>query len=420
MALFWLVTAAMAALALAFVLVPLLRTRTAAGPSEAEANLEVLRGHRREIEADIAAGTLPADAREEALEELVGRAATDLDAPARPVAAESRRPWRLAGAIALLVPLLAFGLYRAIGSPQAIEAGKLARTAADLDASQIVAMVESLAAKMKERPDDAKGWALLARSWASLERFQESAEAYAHLAKLEPANAQVLADYADALAMAQGRKLAGRPAELVREALKIDPANQKAHALAATAAMDAGDYDAAIGHWRAIAAQLPADSEDAREVDRIIDEVRERARASGRTITATAPASKAAPRPGAPARGAGASSVSGSIALAPDIAGKLSGTETVFVLARAEGAGRGPPLAVIRASARELPMKFALDDSQAMAPGMNLSSATAVRVEARITRSGEVTPRSGDFVGASAVVKPGARDVAVVVDRVIP
>jgi cytochrome c-type biogenesis protein CcmH len=132
---------------------------------------------------------------------------------------------------------------------------------------------------------------------------------------------------------------------------------------------------------------------------------------------ATAAAPK--PAPAATASAAPIQSVSGSVAIAPAIAGKLSGAETVFILARAEGGPR-TPLAVIRAVARELPMKFALDDSQAMAPGVNISSASAVRIEARVSRTGSVIPQSGDLVGTSAPVKPGARDVKIVVDKVVP
>ncbi len=417
MVVFWFLAAAMAVIAAAFVVVPLLRGRTAAGPTEAQANLEVLRGHRREIEADIATGTLPAEAREEALAELVGRAADDLadtpEAPASPAAGP--RPWPVAVAAGVVVPALAFALYLAVGSPLAVDPA-LAKAPSQLDEHQIVAMVDSLAAKMKERPDDAQGWALLARSLASLERFKEAAQAYEHLAKLVPPDAQVLADYADTLGMAQGRSLRGRPAELIRQALEIDPAHRKALALAGTAAAEAGDFPAALGHWQKLASVLPADSEDARQVEQIMEEVRQQAKASGVTpppavAKATAPKAAAAP--------ASTGSVSGSVAVAPEIASRLSGTETVFIFARAESGPRAP-LAVVRAKARELPMKFALDDSQAMAAGMNISSAGAVRIEARVSRSGEATPRSGDFVGASAVVKPGARDVAVVVDKVVP
>lgn len=406
MAVFWILAAAMAAIATAFVLVPLLRTRPPAAPTETEANLEVLRGQRREIDADVAAGLLPPEERERALEDLVGRAARDLAPEVPPPVTGHKRPWRTAAAAAVAVPVVALATYLAVGSPGSIE---VAAIAARMDDRQIVAMVESLAAKMRERPDDARGWALLGRSMASLGRFDEAADAYARLAKLVPGNPDILADYADALAMTQGRRLTGRPRELAAEALRLDPQHPKALALAASAAGEAGDHAEALAHWEALAAILPADSDDGRQVRQVIAEVRAQAGAA---------APRATPPKASPAA-TSASAVSGSVTLAPDIAKRLSGDETVFVLARAEGGPR-MPLAVYRASARELPMRFALDDSQAMAPGMNLSSASAVRVEARISRSGDATPRSGDFVGASGVVKPGTRDIAIVVDKVVP
>jgi len=43
-----------------------------------------------------------------------------------------------------------------------------------------------------------------------------------------------------------------------------------------------------------------------------------------------------------------------------------------------------------------------------------------VRVEARISRSGNALPQAGDLIGRSGVVKPGARDIAIVIDRVVP
>jgi cytochrome c-type biogenesis protein CcmH len=412
MLVFWILAAAMTAVALAFVLVPLLRARPATAPTETEANLEVLRSQRREIDADVAAGTLPADAREEALEELVGRAADDLaEPPPAPVAA-ARRAWAPALAIALAVPALAFGLYAVLGNPLAADPAVTAAGGEAMDEKKIVEMVERLALKVRERPDDAQGWALLARSMAALERFKESADAYAHLVKLVPNDAQVLADYADALGMAQGRTLDGKPAELVREALRLEPRNKKALALAGTAALDRGDFEAAAGHWRTLAAELPPESQDAQQVQAILADIDERAARSGRK-PAAGPLAQAAPRAAASA------TVSGSVSVAPELAAKLSGGETLFIFARADGGPRAP-LAVIRASARELPMKFTLDDTQAMAPGFNISSAQAIRVEARLSKSGNATPQPGDLAGASAVVKPGARDVKVVVDKVLP
>src|SRR5438552_1196906 len=199
MVLFWVFAALMTLAALAFVLVPLLRPRPLAGRSAAEANLEVLRGQRREIEADLAAGTLPADAREEAMAELVERAHDDLSRAESAPSAAAGKPWGLVAGLALAIPVLAFGVYLATGSPAASDSRALAREAPQFDDRQIVAMVENLARKVRERPDDAQGWALLARSMAALGRFRESAQAYERLAKLVPGDAQILADYADAL-----------------------------------------------------------------------------------------------------------------------------------------------------------------------------------------------------------------------------
>lgn len=413
MVVFWSLAAAMIAVALAFVLVPLLRARPGEVRSQAEANLAVLRSQRSEIDADVAAGTLPADARDEALAELVGRAADDLSVPEKPAPAATQRAWAPAIVVAVALPLLAVGMYGAIGTPQAVDPPVAGGDGAGMDDRQIVAMVERLAAKVRSRPDDAQGWALLARSMAALERFAEAADAYAHLVKLVPDDAQVLADYADVLGMAQGRRLDGKPTELVNEALRLEPGNPKALALAGTAAMDRGDFAAASRHWKALAATLPPESADARQVQQILAEVGERAAKAGQRI-AVAPS-----RPAAPAAAGGGTSVTGSVVLAPELAARVSGGETLFVFARAE-AGPRAPLAVLRATARDLPMKFTLDDSQAMAPGATISSAPALRVEARLSKTGDAAPRPGDLMGASTVVKPGARDVKVVLDKVLP
>lgn len=414
MVVFWLLAALMTALALAFVLVPLLRPRKAAGPSAAEVNLEVLRSQRRELEADVALGLLPGEARKQALEELVGRAEQDLapaEAATAPVAAQ-RRPWPAAVAAAIAVPAIAFGMYAAVGNPKATDPA-VSKPVTGMTEHDVAAMVDKLAAKVRERPDDAQGWSLLARSMAALGRFNEAVEAYEHLAKIAPGNADVLADWADALGMAQGQSLAGHPRDLIEQALRIDPTHRKALALAGTAAMDAGDYPAAAKYWETLAAQMPPGSQDEQQVRAIIGEVRDKAKAAGKPLP-EAPVQVAKAKAAAPAQ-----SVTGSVSIAPQIAAKLTGTETLFIFAKAEG-GSPVPLAIVRASARELPLKFALDDSQSMAPGANISSAQALRVEARISKAGTAMPQPGDLEGRSVVVKPGARGVNVVIDKVVP
>jgi cytochrome c-type biogenesis protein CcmH len=269
--------------------------------------------------------------------------------------------------------------------------------------------------KVRERPDDARGWALLARSTAALGRFEESAKAYEHLAILAPDDAQVLADYADSLGMAQGQKLAGKPFELVRKALEIDPANKKALALAATATMELGRNAESISYWERLAAALPPGTDDEKEVQEVLTELRHRA--GGAASLA------AAPKAAAPAKSAALSisgkSVSGLVTVAPEVASRIDAGDTLFVFARAEGGPRAP-LAVLRGSAKELPLRFALDDSMAMSPQWSLSRANDVRIEARVSKTGNAMPQPGDVTGSSSVVKPGAKDVRIVLDKVLP
>jgi cytochrome c-type biogenesis protein CcmH len=410
MAVFVTVAVLMTLVALAFVLVPLARAPRIAGPGIAEANLEVLRSQRREIEADAASGLLAPGERDTALAELVERARGELALPGENAPAPTaRKPWAVIATFAAALPACAIGIYLAFGDPSSL---RVRPAAAKLDDAQIVAMVENLAARVRERPDDARGWALLARSMAALGRFDESAQAYDHLVGLVPNDAQAFADYADALAMARGRSLGGKPQELLRRALAIDPRNAKALALAGTAAMDAGDFPAAAGYWRSLAAEMPPGSDDEHQVLSILDEVNARAAAAGRPLPTSPPLARAAASPAA-------AKVAGSVRIAPALAGKASAGDTLFVFARAEGGSR-MPLAVLRTNAGALPLDFSLDDSMAMSPMAKLSLASAVRIEARVSRSGGATPQAGDLVGTSDVVKPGASGVKIVIDKVLP
>jgi cytochrome c-type biogenesis protein CcmH len=331
----------------------------------------------------------------------------------------------LALALMLLVPAAAFTLYQRLGNPVAA----VAATAADggpgheMSERQIAAMVESLAQRLKQRPDDAEGWVLLAHSYQALERFAEAADAYAHADALIPNNASLLADYADALAMAQGRRLEGAPAALIQRSLAIDPKQKKALALAATVALETRDLDTSIAYWRRLAAELPAGSDEARQVADVIAEV-DAAKREGKG-SSIAPSKRAAGNASAPSapRGGGAgaagAAIAGRVDLNAALASKVALNDTVFIFARA-AEGQRMPLAVLRIPAKELPRDFSLDDSMSMAPGVKLSAASSVIVEARISKSGNALPQPGDLFGRSAPLKPGATGVRITIDRVVP
>ncbi|HTR58974.1 MAG TPA: c-type cytochrome biogenesis protein CcmI [Casimicrobiaceae bacterium] len=428
MFLFWSLALLLLAGTLAFLLPPLLRhRRPAAAPDDEAAAIAVYRDQKRALDAEFADGVISAAERDAAVSELTRRLGEEVGQPKPTTSSRpSRRAWTIALALFVLIPLVALGLYRWLGNPDAMTlatAGNSTTSQHSMSDPQLAAMVESLAQKMKSRPDDAEGWTLLGRSYAAMGRYSDSADAYAHAASLVSDDAALLADYADTLAMAQGRSLAGKPSELIQRALAIDPKNPKALALAATAALDARDFDAALGYWRRLQAQFPDNSDDARQVGSIIAEIETAQRegkgvAGGKLATRTerpAPPQTSAPAP-KPVAGA---TIAGRVDIAPALASKVALSDTVFIFARAVDGPR-VPLAVLRVPAGELPKSFTLDDSMGMAPGAKLSAAQSVVIEARVSKSGNALPQSGDLSGKSAAVKPGAAGVQIVIDQVVP
>lgn len=418
MTLFLIAAALLTAAALMFVLPTLLRSQGAASGRVAHdaLNLAVLRDQSRELDADLAAGTIGQAAYGDARGELERRVAEDVQPVAPALAAPQQR--KLALAIALALPALAAALYFLVGSPAALTPGPAAPAQQEgqgheVTDEQIAAMVAGLAERLKKNPDDAEGWSMLARSYSAMNRFSESAEAYARLVKLVAPDAGMLADYADTLAMAQGKSLQGEPEKLVARALEADPRHVKAIALSGSAAFERGDYALAVAQWRKILALVPADSDIARSTNGSIEEARRQAEEAGKPVAAAAPdAATAAP---AAAPGVAAAALTGSVELDPALRAKVADTDTVFIFARA---AQGPrfPLAVLRKQVKDLPLSFALDDSMSMSPQAKLSGYAQVVVGARISKSGSATPAAGDLEGVTETVGPSAQGVKVRID----
>lgn len=415
MLLFWLLAAALLAGALGVLLWPLLRTARVGAPDDDAAAIAVWRDQRRALDADFSSGAITAGEHEAALAELAQRAAEEVDEKPRPPVrgAMPRRTWPLAMALLLAIPALAIVLYGRLGDPGAGIVAAVGNDPAPLDERQIATMIDGLARRLERRPDDAAGWMLLARSNYALDRFAAAAAAYGRANALVKDNADLLADYADALAMAQGRKLAGKPLAVIEQALAVDPRHKKALVLAASAALEARDLERSLAYWRRLGAQLPPGSDEARQVAAVIAEV------DGAKDLRQGPARSAAPNRAADGAGTAAGAIGGRVELGPALASKVAPADTVYIFARA-ASGPRLPLAALRLPAARWPIAFDLDDSMAMAPGATLSSAGEVVIEARVSRSGNALPQSGDLIGRSAPVKPGATGLRITIDQVVP
>ena len=348
--------------------------------------------------------------------------------PTAPPVATPRPSWRLVVALVAVVGAIAGGGYALTGSPSL--AGRDAspkptapETAAAPDAGQreiglqqIAEMVDKLAARLKEKPDDVEGWTMLARSYTVLGRYRDALPAYRQVIALQPQNAGSMADYADALAAANGGKPDAESLAMIERALSVDPTQPKALALSGTVAFDRGDFATAVAQWQKIADRLPADSEFHQQVVANIDEARRRGGLPPPTTTPPR-ASSASGNPAASASG-GREALTGTVSLAPALLAKASPDDTVFVLARPES-GR-MPLAVFRATVKDLPLRFKLDDSMAMTPTMKISDMKQVVVAARISKSGNAMTQPGDLSGETGLVAPGTKDLAIVIDGVAP
>ncbi len=401
---FAVIAALLVMVALGWVLPVLLRRRDAAGAAPAGvANLEVLRHQLAELDGDLSNELISPRQYEQARHDLERRVLEDTRVETINAAAPAVVSRRTALALGILLPVCAALLYLQFGSPAAISP-RAAEVA--VAPEQIEVMISQLAGRLEKTPDDANGWALLGRSYFVMQRFAEAAAAYERAAALAKDDAALLADYADALAMSQGRRFDDRVIAIVERALKLDPAQSKALAMAGSAAFERRDYGKAIVYWERLKQRAGADSDFIRMLDSSIAEAQRLADAT--------PAAK--PKTETIVAGTG---VRGTVSLSPALAAKANPSDTVFVFARA---AQGPrqPLAAIRREVKDLPLQFSLDDTHAMAPELKLSNYDQVVVGARISKSAQAAPQSGDLQGASAPVKVGATGVAVVIDTIVP
>ncbi len=242
--------------------------------------------------------------------------------------------------------------------------------------------------------------------------FSTASAAYAKLAARSEMTADTWADYADVVASSSGNSLAGVPATYIQNALRLDPQHAKALWLQGSLQHETGKYAAAVVSWQRLAAAMGSGAEDAKLIAANLAEDQRLAAAGGPSAAASA----------ASATGAAASArvaIRGEVVLAEALRGKVPAGLTLFILAKSVNSP-GAPVAILRLTTGSWPVAFQLDDSQAMMPGRNLSTAGPVTIEARTSRSGQAMPAPGDFQGATPPLDPKAgKPVRVVIQRVV-
>lgn len=416
MTVFVVVSASLALLLLMFLLLPLLRRKSGgAHPGQ------VQRGKALKDAFD--AGVLTRDEYDAKLAALAEEAPTESTAPPQ----TTRTVKIVMVSIAILLPLGVFGLYRAIGRPDALShAGPAATVAAmpgaadgqktsmDMDAA-----IGSLRAKLEKNPADPDGWLLLGRAYQSVGRNDEGGKAFGKAYELAPERPDIEIAYAESIALTSPtRRIDGKPLQMIRHAMQSDPENQDGLWLIGMSDYQNGRYAEAIASWEKIRKQLGPDSDVLESVNNMIGDAQAHLR--GNPATGTATAAAASTTGGADAAATGGPRLRVRVSLEKNRQGQVSPGDTVFVFAKAV-AGPQMPLAIRRLQASELPATVELTDADAMMPDMRLSKFERVTVTARISRTGDASPRSGDLQSAAVAADAGQGEaIALSIDRVLP
>jgi cytochrome c-type biogenesis protein CcmH len=445
---FWIVAGIFIVVALLFIIPALLsnKKRDAAERIEREAaNITVYRDQLAELEQDLRNDVLSREQYEASKQELQKRMLQDLSANDESVAAHPASRYGIAASIIVIlaIPLAAVYLYTVIGDtrgllPQSQLANATQFQHAEVEGmppghAEIKSVVDNLAARLQDNPEDIEGWLMLARTYAIMERYEDASATYAKLVQMIPDNPQFLSDYADMLAMTNNGSLMGKPAELITKALDIDPNYPKALALAGTVEFERAKFEQAAAYWEQLLNVIPAESQLAKSVGESIAQAKSLAMKGkdgsvplqlaqnsnvGTDIPVKSSSAESSGESESPAASA-TPSISGTVTLDASLTDKVSPDDTLFVFARAK---QGPkmPLAIMRVQVKDLPVTFTLDDNMAMTPAMKLSSFPEVVVGARISKTGQAIPASGDLEGYSQPVKIGDRDVSITIDQAVP
>ncbi|HZH05458.1 MAG TPA: c-type cytochrome biogenesis protein CcmI [Lautropia sp.] len=432
-----LVLAPLGLLTTAYVVWPLLRRdsrRAAGGDASAKLNREIVLERRAQLERELA--QLPSDSpdRDRLILEFSSAALTDLEPQGKKERRSEPKRWVMAAALASMLAAGPLVFYRLAGLPDAASPDFAARS----QPQDLPTLVAELERRLQAEPQSPDGWLLLGRSKMSLGDLPGATAAMERALSLDSPvpelASQIRVDLADALAQGASSRLAGRPWVLVQEALKRDGNNQKALALAGAYQVTQGNRAGALTYWEPLLAQLAPGSEQHAQIAAFVNDLRAgRDPGSAPDMAAGPDGSAATGAAGAGASEGGAAGTPGSAQVAgpvlrgrieidPKLAARAGADDTVFIAARGvdqEGRPSGPPAAVLRARAADLPLDFEMTDRDAMSPASKLSGQSRVVVVARVSRAGTAAGSAGDLEGRSQPVAPDAQAVQVRIDRLL-
>lgn len=383
---FWVLAAVLLLAGYSFFLPVLLGRKSVEGVDRAQLNWLLNHQKREELATEVDDKAAAKMLGEDLDRELLGDLAQDEAALRRntPDAGKSTLAVSLA-----LTPLLVMALYGGLGRMDLIADAATTGETATMNAGDIEASIQRLAERLKQQPNDLEGWLLLGRSLQTTQQAEKAVKAYEFAQKLSPDDPTVQAYYAEAMAEANHGSLEGKPAEIIAGILQHHPDHKHALWLAGLAAAERKDFAETRSYWQKLRSLLPADSEDARQIDTYLAELEGGSTTDSQSAATPETAGK---------------TIRVRVSVSEALKNRAKANDTVFIFARA---AEGPPmpLAISRKRVADLPVEVTLSDGMAMAPGLNLSSFDRIVIGARISKTGNAMPTPGDLQGLTDPVQ---------------
>lgn len=401
---YWLVVCLLLALAFLIIIPPLWKKREIHESDSEQRNVKIAQDGARDLKEQLQVGALTQKQFDEQYLELELSLGDDLDTEQHKKNIASQGRW-IIPVIAICIPLFSVLTYFMLGEPDALIKAQQQQTQQSAIPSMqgVNAMVNGLAERLKQEPDNAKGWVMLGRSYKYLKQYKLAVDALEKAYALMGDEPELMLDYADALAMANQGKLSGKPAELIFKSLKKIPNSVSGLWLAGMTKVETGEFPQAIQYWRKLESLLPPGSKDLQEIQGMI-----------LAVLAQNPDIKSIEPEKTVTESKSSVSVDVQVSMSVAIKTKTNLSDTVFIYAKAL-TGHPMPIAIIRKQVSDLPISVTLDDSMAMMPTRKLSDFKQVKIMARISKSGTAMQQKGDFIGSFELQKLAGNTFVVIV-----
>ena len=388
---FLVMSAVLCVLALYLVLPVLVRSESTDSSQPDDANLNFLRSRLDELADQLKLGKLSQIEYEELKEDLEANLAAEIQtavASSPNTTASTTLSRTTARSLIVLIPVIAGIAYYFVGSPQTIsQLAKTESVAPQVDMAEVQSMIEQIESRLIDNPNDLEGWTVLARTYLGLGRYANAERAYLQVLQIQGPSAATYAALADASALANEGQLVGRPIEYIGKALELDASHPQALWLAGLHAVQVGDNELGKKYWQTLLPLLDQMPERQTELRDIIAQM-------------DTQGSIMPPKSNADEGQSSNGGLNVRVVFDDVIASRVSETDTVFIIVRASDGPRAP-LAVKRFTVGTLPDQITLSDADAMMANASLSSYETLIVFARVSKSGQPMPQSGDLTSES-------------------